>query len=75
MLEGVKQGVQTTQFQNFRKLLESKDIDAMVIDAPDHWHAPATLLAIQAGKHVYVEKPCSHSSNESEILEKASTRY
>ncbi len=75
MLEGVQQGVQTTAFQDFRKSLESKDIDAMVIAAPDHWHAPAALLAIQAGKNVYVEKPCSHNPNEGEILEKASARY
>lgn len=75
MLEGVQQGVQTTGFRDFRKSLESKDIDAMVIAAPDHWHAPAALLAIQAGKHVYVEKPCSHNPNEGEILEKASVRY
>lgn len=75
MLEGVQQGVQTKAFGDFRKSLESKDIDAMVIAAPDHWHAPAALLAIQAGKHVYVEKPCSHNPNEGEILEKASARY
>ena len=75
MLEGVQQGVQTTGFGDFRKSLESKDIDAMVIAAPDHWHAPAALLAIQAGKHVYVEKPCSHNPNEGEMLERASARY
>jgi len=75
MLEGVQQGIQTKAFGDFRKSLESKDIDAMVIAAPDHWHAPAALLAIQAGKHVYVEKPCSHNPNEGEMLEKASVRY
>ena len=57
MLAGI-QDVKTRTFQDFRKSLESNDIDAMVIAAPDHWHAPAALLAIQAGKHVYVEKPC-----------------
>lgn len=74
MLAGI-QDVKTTPFRDFRKSLESKDIDAMVIAAPDHWHAPAALLAIQAGKHVYVEKPCSHNPNEGEILAKASSRY
>lgn len=74
-LEGVRRGIQTTAFKDFRKSLESKDIDAMVIAAPDHWHAPAALLAIQAGKHVYVEKPCSHNPNEGELLEKAAARY
>jgi len=62
-------------FRDFRKSLESKDIDALVIAAPDHWHAPATLLAVQAGKHVYVEKPCSHSPEEGEILVKAAAKY
>ena len=74
MLGGI-QDVQTTAFGDFRKSLESKDIDALVIAAPDHWHAPAALLAIQAGKNVYVEKPCSHNPNEGEILVKASSRY
>lgn len=62
-------------FVDFRKSLESKDIDALVIAAPDHWHAPASLLALQAGKHVYVEKPCSHNPREGEILVEATARY
>jgi predicted dehydrogenase len=62
-------------FSDFRLSLESKDIDAMVIAAPDHWHAPASLLAMQAGKHVYVEKPCSHNPREGEILVEAAARY
>lgn len=74
MLGGI-QDIQTAAFRDFRKSLESKDIDAMVIAAPDHWHAPAALLAIQAGKHVYIEKPCSHNPNEGEILVRASSRY
>ena len=74
MLKGL-QDVNTKAFRDFRQSLASNDIDAMVIAAPDHWHAPAALLAIQAGKHVYVEKPCSHNPNEGEILVKASSRY
>jgi predicted dehydrogenase len=62
-------------FGDFRKSLESKDIDALVIAAPDHWHAPASLLALQAGKHVYVEKPCSHNPNEGEMLVEAAAKY
>tara|TARA_R110000744_G_scaffold5122_5_gene18064 strand:+ start:1616 stop:2968 length:1353 start_codon:yes stop_codon:yes gene_type:complete len=62
-------------FTDFRKSLESKDVDAMVIAAPDHWHAPASLLAMEAGKHVYVEKPCSHNPNEGEILVQAAQKY
>ncbi len=62
-------------YVDFRKSLESNDIDALVIAAPDHWHAPATLLALQAGKHVYVEKPCSHNPREGEILVEATKKY
>ncbi|MEG3659827.1 Gfo/Idh/MocA family oxidoreductase [Arenibacter palladensis] len=62
-------------YSDFRKSLESKDVDAMVIAAPDHWHAPASLLAMEAGKHVYVEKPCSHNPNEGEILVQAAKKY
>ena len=74
MLKGIQETT-TTAFGDFRKSLESSDIDAMVIAAPDHWHAPAALLAIQADKHVYIEKPCSHNPNEGEILVTASSRY
>src|SRR5438445_11541073 len=52
---------------DFRKALEDKDVDALVIAAPDHWHTPAALLAMQAGKHVYVEKPCGHNAREGEL--------
>jgi len=62
-------------FKDLRKSLEDKDLDALVIAAPDHWHAPATLLAVKAGKHVYVEKPCSHSPHEGEILIQAAHKY
>ena len=54
--------------KDIRKVLERDDIDALVIAAPDHWHAPASVMAMQAGKHVYVEKPCGHNPREGEIL-------
>ena len=60
---------------DFRKALEDKSLDALVVAAPDHWHAPAALLAMQAGKHVYVEKPCSHNPAEGELLVAASKKY
>lgn len=60
---------------DFRKALEVKDIDALVVAAPDHWHAPAALLASAAGKHVYLEKPCSHNPHEGELLLAASKKY
>lgn len=70
-----RQTIEAAAYTDFRKSLESKDIDALVIAAPDHWHAPASLLAMQAGKHVYVEKPCSHNPNEGEMLVKAAKNY
>ena len=54
--------------EDFRKLLEKKDIDAVMIVTPEHWHAPMAIMAMQAGKHVYVEKPCSHNPHENELL-------
>jgi predicted dehydrogenase len=60
---------------DFRKVLEQKDLDILAIAAPDHWHAPAAILAAKAGKHVYVEKPCSHNPNEGELLVKAAGKY
>ena len=46
---------------NFRDILDDPDVDALVCAAPNHWHAPAAILACNAGKHCYVEKPCSHN--------------
>lgn len=60
---------------DFRKTLEDKDVDALVIAAPDHWHAPAAILACKAGKDVYLEKPASHNPNEGELLLKAASKY
>jgi predicted dehydrogenase len=69
------QGTSATGFSDFRKSLDNKDIDVMVIATPDHWHAPAALLAMQAGKYVYLEKPASHNPQEGEMLITAATRY
>jgi len=60
---------------DFRKALEDKDVDALVIAAPDHWHTPAALLALQAGKHVYIEKPCGHNAREGELLVEAQRKH
>ncbi|HJU74926.1 MAG TPA: Gfo/Idh/MocA family oxidoreductase, partial [Gemmatimonadaceae bacterium] len=53
---------------DIRRVLDDKDVDAIVIAAPDHWHAPGTLMALAAGKHVYLEKPCGHNPREDELL-------
>jgi predicted dehydrogenase len=58
-----------------RRCLDDRDIDVLVIAAPDHWHAPAALLACKAGKDVYVEKPCSHSPAEGEMLVAGARKY
>jgi predicted dehydrogenase len=61
--------------KDYRKVLESKDVDAISIATPDHWHAPLAIAGLQAGKHVYVEKPCSHNPAEGELLIKARDKY
>jgi predicted dehydrogenase len=61
--------------KDFRKILERKDIDAITIATPDHWHAPMAILGLQAGKHVYVEKPCSHNPGEGALLVEAQKKY
>jgi predicted dehydrogenase len=61
--------------KDIRKLLEVKDIDAITIATPEHWHAPMAIMGLQAGKHVYVEKPCSHNPAEGELLVEAQRKY
>ncbi|CAN5846731.1 Gfo/Idh/MocA family oxidoreductase [soil metagenome] len=61
--------------KDFRKLLENKDIDAVIIGTPDHWHCLQTVLACQAGKDVYVEKPLANSIEECNIMVAAAKRH
>ena len=61
--------------KDFRKILEDKEVDAVFIATPEHWHAPMAILAMQAGKHVYLEKPCSHNPYENELLVAAQKKY
>ncbi len=61
--------------KDIRKLLESKDIDVITIATPEHWHAPMAIMGLKAGKHVYVEKPCSHNPAEGELLVQAQKKY
>ena len=64
-----------TTFVDFRKILDDKSIDAVSIATPNHWHTLMTVLACQAGKDVYVEKPCSHNVFESQQIIAAARKY
>ncbi|MEP0710676.1 Gfo/Idh/MocA family oxidoreductase [Algoriphagus sp.] len=61
--------------QNIMKVMDDKEVDTIVIATPDHWHAPGTWLALERGKHVYVEKPCSHNPHEGELLIALQKKY
>ena len=61
-------GKRPSVVQDLRRILEDKSVDAITVATPDHWHAPATILACEAGKHVYVEKPCSHNVREGRLM-------
>ena len=61
--------------KDFRHILQLKDVDAITIATPDHWHAPMAIAGLQAGKNVYVEKPCSHNPAEGALLVEAQKKY
>lgn len=61
-------------FQDFRKLLERKDIDAVLVATPDHWHCLATIHSVEAGKDVYTEKPFSHNIKEGRAMVQAAAK-
>lgn len=68
-------GEPATAEKDFRKILELKEVDAITIATPDHWHTPMAIAGLQAGKHVYVEKPCSHNPAEGAMLVEAQRKY
>jgi predicted dehydrogenase len=70
-----KQEVSCHGVKDFRTFLEDKELDAVFIATPNYWHTPAALLAMQAGKHVYVEKPGSQNPHEAEMIVEASKKY
>ena len=70
-----RQGSRPRTVRDFRRILDDPQVDALAIAAPNHWHAPATILACAAGKHVYVEKPGSHNAAETELMVKAARHH
>jgi predicted dehydrogenase len=69
-----RSGVAPKMVQDMRRVFDDKSIDAVFIATPDHWHAPAAILALDAGKHVYVEKPCCHNVREGRAMVEAVRR-
>jgi predicted dehydrogenase len=67
-------GKAATPTQDFRRILDDNEVDALICAAPNHWHAPATILACSAGKNVYCEKPCSHNAAEGELMLQAARK-
>jgi predicted dehydrogenase len=57
-----------TTYEDIREVLDDKDVDALTIATPDHWHAPMAIMGMQSGKHVFLEKPCCHNPREGELL-------
>src|SRR5436305_8432045 len=72
---GTQTGKKPQLFTDYRKLLEDKSIDAISIATPNHWHTLMTIQACQAGKDVYVEKPCSHNIFEAKQIVSAARKY
>ncbi len=70
-----KQGKKPEAVKDFRRILDQKSVDVLSIAAPNFWHAPATILACAAGKHVYVEKPGSHNPREGELMVLAARKH
>ena len=71
---GAQNGKAPKQVTDVRRILEDEDVDVLAIAAPNFWHAPAAILACEAGKHVYVEKPGSHNPREAELMVEVAKR-
>ncbi len=68
-------GTAPEALQDLRRVFDNPDVDAVVMAMPVHWHAPAAIMALKAGKHVYLEKPCCHNPHEGELLVEAARHY
>ena len=75
LAKGVPNARVPKAIEDFRRALDDKSVDAISIAAPDHWHTPMAILALKAGKHVYVEKPCGHNPREGELIVAAKKKY
>lgn len=73
-VERVPDLAKAARIDDYRRVLDDGTIDSVSIATPDHWHTPIALAALQAGKHVYVEKPCSHNIREAFLLKAAAAR-
>ncbi|MDR1779578.1 MAG: Gfo/Idh/MocA family oxidoreductase [Tannerella sp.] len=71
----IRAGGNAKSEKDIRKVLDDKAVDALYYATPDHWHAPAAIMACKAGKHVYGEKPCSHTPHEGELMIAAARKY
>ncbi len=70
-----RQGAKPAYVKDYRRVLEDKNIDAVIIAPPDHWHTHMSLLAMQAGKDVFVEKPLSQTIREGQLIRNAARKY
>ena len=70
-----KQGRKPERYKDFRKFMENKDLDAVIVGTPDHWHCLITVAACEAGKDVYVEKPMANSIGECNVMVDAARKY
>jgi predicted dehydrogenase len=73
LIEGAT-GKAAIPVNDYRRILDDKEVDVLICAAPNHWHAPATILGCAAGKHVYVEKPCCHNPREGELMIEAARK-
>jgi predicted dehydrogenase len=71
---GVKMSGGAKPEGDFRRILDDSSIDGVTIATPDHWHAPIAIMALKAGKNVYVEKPCCHNIREGQLLREAARK-
>jgi predicted dehydrogenase len=74
-VEKIQKGTKPTIYTDYRKLLENKEIDYVIVGTPDHWHCLNMVGALEAGKHVYVEKPIANTVEECNIMLNAAKKY